>query len=72
MEAGSSVSSVSTVHVLPTAPPKNRGFIPRTGQRLFIHFRAARSVLGPTKLPLQWAPEAPSLAAKWPGREANH
>jgi len=47
MEVGSRVSSVSTVHILPTAPPRNHGFIPRRGQRLFIQFRAARTVLGP-------------------------
>jgi hypothetical protein len=64
MEAVSRVSSVSTVHIL-TEPPRNSGFIPRRGHRLFIQFGAARSVLGPIQLPSQWAPEAP-LGAKWP------
>jgi len=32
---------------------------------------ASRPALGLTQLPTQWVPRAPSLGAKWPGREAE-
>jgi hypothetical protein len=28
--------------------------------------------MGPTQPPIQWAPVAPPLGVKWPGREADH
>jgi len=39
------------------------------GQGLFI-FAVSRPALGPTQLPLKWAPEALSPWVQWPGHEA--
>jgi hypothetical protein len=39
---------------------------------MFLFTTASRPALVLTQLPIQWVPEAPSLRAKRPGREADH
>jgi hypothetical protein len=42
------------------------------GLGIFLFTTASRAALGPTQLPIQWAPGALSLGVKRPGREADH
>jgi hypothetical protein len=48
------------------------GFDSRWGLGIYLFPTASRTALGPTQPPIQWAPGAPSLWVKRPGREANH
>jgi hypothetical protein len=44
----------------------------RRGLKIFLFTTASRTDLWPTQPPIQWVPEALSLGAKRPGREADH
>jgi hypothetical protein len=44
----------------------------RRGMRIFLFTTASRTALVPTQPPLQWVPEALSLAIKRPERESGH
>jgi hypothetical protein len=48
------------------------GFDSRWGLRIFLFTTVSRMALGPTQPPIQWVPQALSLGAKRPGREADH
>jgi hypothetical protein len=48
------------------------GFDSRRGLGIFLFTTASRTALGPTQLPIQWAPGVLSLGVKRPGREADH
>jgi hypothetical protein len=40
--------------------------------KIFLLSTSSRPVLEPTKLFIQWIPEALSQRIKWPGQEADH
>jgi hypothetical protein len=47
------------------------GFDSRRGLGIYLFTTASRAALGPTQLPVQLVPRAPSLGVKRPGREAD-